>query len=61
MCLHTNIRNLQSLCRTNSLYKVLIIIIMRNINLIGIYVIVSIYKRDNQLFISIITTLFFNE
>ena len=39
----------------------LIIIIMRNINLIVIYVIVSIYKRDNQLFISIITTLFFNE
>ncbi|KAB5444012.1 hypothetical protein FH729_09935 [Bacteroides thetaiotaomicron] len=61
MCLHTNIRNLQSLCRTNSLYNVLIIIIMRNINLIVIYVIVSIYKRDNQLFISIITTLFFNE
>ena len=39
----------------------LIITIMRNINLIVIYVIVSIYKRDNQLFISIITTLFFNE
>ena len=38
----------------------LIITIMRNINLIVIYVIVSIYKRDNQLFISIKATLFFN-
>ena len=35
--------------------------IMRNINLIVTYVIVSIYRRDNQLFISIIATLFFNE
>jgi len=38
----------------------LIITIMRNISLIILHIIVSIYKHDNQLFISIKATLFFN-